>query len=145
MMVSALHQVWRSSHRIPKRAAEESGYRGTMHPHEVQVLQRIIKQKPYLYLDEIQEELFVQTGRSRCYDCSTIWRVLRYQIKYSLQVVTDRAKQQDIEEQNNYLCALQEIVMDPKMAMFIDEMAKDHNCARRRRHWSPRRKTPICN
>lgn len=105
------------------------------------VLRNIVDTQPQLYLEEISAELQEITGVK--YDDSTVWRVLTKRIKYSLQVVVDRAKQVDEQQREDYKNALHETVLFPDMAVFIDETAKDRNSARRRRHWSKRRKTPI--
>lgn len=113
-----------------------------MPPEHIAILQQIVDAHPYYYLDEIREHFFQET-KCRAYSDTTIWWVLRDKLNYSLQVVINRAKQQDLDEQWSYFAALHDIVYQPEMAVFIDETAKDENAARRRRHWSPRQKTPV--
>ena len=84
---------------------------------EQQVLKEIIDQKPYLYLDVIQEELYQRTGGAKFYHGSTIWCTLKKKLRYSLQVVTERARQQDENEHNAYLEALEDIVFDTKILL----------------------------
>ena len=51
-----------------------------------------------IYLDEIAEQLYKRTGCSRRCGYSKIWKILGSKCIYSLQVVSDRAKQGDEEE-----------------------------------------------
>jgi hypothetical protein len=48
-----------------------------------------------------------------------------------------------MEEVEEYIRALEHILANPSMALFVDETAKDRNAARRRRHWSKQCQTPI--
>ena len=128
---------------IRRERRKKRGYRSRMTEEEQRVLEEIVKDYPYLYLDEISEQLYERTGCNKRYHDSTIWRTLKKKCKYSLQVVTERAKQQDQDELDEYHMALHEKVYDPSMVVFIDETARDRNAARRRRHWSKRRKTPL--
>jgi transposase len=121
----------------------KGGYRNSMTLAELEVLQEIVDSYPYLYLDEIRQELYERTGGFNRYSDPTIWRALTKTLGYSLQVVTNRARQQDEEQRDAYLAALRDLVHDPKLVVFIDETAKDLNSARRRRHWSKKQKTPI--
>lgn len=58
-------------------------------------LQELVTEKPWLYLDELQEALFIQGGDLWLVNCSTIWRFLTNQLKWSLTVATGRAVQRD--------------------------------------------------
>jgi DDE superfamily endonuclease len=62
-----------------------------------------------------------------------------------LQVVTDKALQQDENERSRYRykAALSAVLVRPEMVVFIDESHKDKNAARRRRWWSRRGLTPV--
>ena len=59
-------------------------------PEHIDSLKKITIEQPQLYLDEIQTELYRETGE--LWSSSTIWRKLRV-IGYSLQVAVFRAKQ----------------------------------------------------
>ena len=93
-------------------------------------LQRILDLHPEYYLDEFANELAFVTGVK--YSVSTISRVLRYQLDYSLQVCYHRAAQRDAMKRNAYKTALAELLFrgDPKMACFVDETHKDRNASR---------------
>jgi hypothetical protein len=101
---------------------------------DTQVLKEIIDDKPYLYLDEIQEELYLING-GRQMARSTIWRKLVKRLGYSFQVVVSRALQEDDDERDAYIKKIKDIVYDPAMFVYVDETAKDRNASRWRRHW----------
>ena len=86
---------------------------------------------------------FVKSSVFRQEGWLSIWRVLRRRRKCSLQVVADRASEQDAEERAACLSALHIKVFRPEMVVFAGETSKDPNTARRRRHCSKRRKTPL--
>ena len=109
-------------------------------PEHMDALMRISIEQPQLYLDEIQTELYRETGEM--WSSSTIWRKLRV-LGYSLQVAVFRAKQQQQEEVDLYHTRLNDRMNHPRQLLFLDESAKDQSASRRRRALSPRGVTPI--
>jgi hypothetical protein len=128
--------------RRPDRLKRRRNGRNIWTELDTQVLKEIIDDKPYLYRDEIQEELYLLNGGKRLAR-NTMWRKLVKRLGYSLQVVVSWALQQDDEERDAYIKKIKDIVYDPAMAVYVDETAKDRNAARRRRHWRPRGTTPV--
>jgi transposase len=111
-----------------------TGSRNFTKEHET-VLRQIIDNQPQLYLDEIQEELYKETGV--VWHCSTIWRKL-HTIGYSLKLAVFRAKQQSQEEVDAYHIRLLDRMNHPSQLLFLDETARGANASRRRHAWSPR-------
>ena len=62
-------------------------------------LQKIVDDRPQLYLDEVQLEIYYQTGK--LFSATTVWRHL-HTIDYSLKKVVFRARQQKQEEVEDY-------------------------------------------
>jgi len=107
------------------------------------ILKQIIDNHPSWYLDEIQAALLLRNGGKR-FAPSLIWKKMKIELGYSLQVATIQARQQEEEELEAYLDRLHNVVYDPELLVFLDESAKDRNSSRRRRHWSNKwQKTPI--
>ena len=105
------------------------------------ILTHIVDDQPDLYLDEIQNEFMTRTGRWFTQSC--LWKKLCSECRYSLQVSTDRASQQDEEEREDYLRAIGNLCAHPSQLVYIDETQKDRNSSRRRRQWSRRCVTPF--
>jgi transposase len=103
-------------------------------------LEEIVENHPQLYLDEIQLELYHQTGRM--WSSSTIWRKL-HTIGYSLKKAVLRAKQQSQQEVDEYFVRLQDRLGHPRQLIYIDETARSQLASRRPRAWSPFGVTPI--
>ena len=103
-------------------------------------LKRIITEQPALYLDEIQHELYKETGVM--WASSTIWRKIQ-KLGYSLQVAVYRARQQKAEEVALYYVRLNDRVDHPRQVLIIDETARGEKASRKRRALSPRGVTPI--
>ena len=102
----------------------------------IATLKQIIDEKPELYLDEIADKLVEERN---CYlSMSTISRVLKNQVGYSLQVCYEIARQRDEVERMRYKEALRVLVNDVAELVFIDETHKDRNAGRRRRVWGVR-------
>ena len=101
-------------------------------------LKRILEEHPEYYLDEFAAELASVTGMF--YSISTISRVLRNELHYSLQVCYHKAIQQDAVRRDAYKIALAELMYakDARMVIFIDETHKDKSASRRRRAWGRR-------
>jgi hypothetical protein len=77
--------------------------------------------------------------RTKFFHESNVWKMLD-NIDYSLQVVLDRASQRDEAERVWCKIGATEVLLDPSMAVFIDESAKGRNASQWRRHWSVRGK-----
>jgi hypothetical protein len=99
----------------------------------------LIHQSPELYLDELQEQLFIQGGNEWLLHCSTIWRVLKEDFNWSLKVANARAAQRNEDDRNRYRRRMRQ-VHDPAMFIFVDESHRGRNESRRRRAWGPRGK-----
>mmetsp|Transcript_40444 Transcript_40444/g.45125 ORF Transcript_40444/g.45125 Transcript_40444/m.45125 type:complete len:252 (-) Transcript_40444:203-958(-) len=105
------------------------------------ILKQIVDDQPDLYLDEIQKEFMTRTGR--WFSQSWLWKKLCSECRYSLQVSTDRASQQDEEEREDYLRDIGNMCAHPSQLVYIDETQKDRNSSRRHRQWSHRSVTPF--
>jgi len=105
------------------------------------ILTQIVDDQPDLYLDEIQKEFMTRTGR--WFSQSWLWKKLCSECRYSLQVSTDRASQQDEEEREDYLRNIGNLCAHPSQLVYIDESQKDRNSSRRRRQWFRRSVTPF--
>ena len=114
----------------------KSGYRGEMGEENVGMLKEIAKEKPWLYLDEFQEELQRRCGRK--FSCPTIHRTLVKRCNWSLTLAFETAAQQNQIERAKHLAQLRDITADPRCFIFIDETAKDRKASRRSRLWHPR-------
>jgi hypothetical protein len=104
-------------------------------------LKHIVDLEPGLYLDELVDRMETVTGKRWHY--SVIWDKLRNQVGYSLQVVSDKAAEMDVEERESYMEAVKAAVIRPEMLVYIDETHKDRSSSRRRRWWSRRGRTPV--
>lgn len=110
--------------------------RSTFTDHDNTELKRIIRDKPYLYLDEIQKEMR-DCCFGRVWHPSTLWRQLR-RLGYSLKNAVIRARQACIEEQDRFKLRLAENVSNPRQYIVLDEVHKSANEALRGRGWSLR-------
>ena len=111
-----------------------SGLRSFTKEDEVK-LEAIIKDQPQLYLDEIQELLFQDTGK--VWKTNMIWRHM-HTLGYSLKVAISEASQQDQKEIDLYHSRIMQVVSHLRQLIFVDETAKSANASRRRRVWSLR-------
>jgi hypothetical protein len=93
---------------------------------DIECLGCIIHNKPWLYLDEIQEELLYE--RSKFFHESNVWKMLD-DIDYSLQVLTEPTSQHDEAERLRYKIGVTKILLDPSMAIFIDDNSKGRNAS----------------
>ena len=98
----------------------------------IDMLIEIVTRTPWLYLDEISEEL-----DKRCrvqylpgYCCS----ILKCR-GYSLQVMRRVARQRDENQRFRYFLALSRIMRRPSRVVFADEVGQDGRGSRRRRGW----------
>ena len=99
-------------------------------------LSTIIDESPELYLDEIAEELAINTGVHL--PLSTLYYTIKHRLNYSLQVCYESAKQRDEIERERYKEALKHLVNDVEQVIVIDETHKDKRASRRRRAWGRR-------
>jgi len=116
-------------------------YRGRWNSRQRLMLQQIVDEHPEFYLDEIQFCLYKMGGGwwSRSY----IWKKLRYELRYSLQMATTRSYDIDVVERDKFMRRVKEIIIHARQLMFLDETAKGKNSGRRRRHWSRQGLTPF--
>jgi transposase len=104
-------------------------------------LDKIICDKPYLYLDEIQKEM-MNACNQKVWHTSTLWRQLRRR-GYTLQKAVFRARQRSEEERLRFMSRLESNTMHPRQYIVIDEAHKSTNEARRNRAWSLKGVTPV--
>ena len=109
---------------------------------QTKLLKTIIDQYPDYYLDEIQEAMYASPDGG-WWATTTLWRKLREELRYSLQVATDKSFVVNEEEQQEYQKALEERILRPNQLIYIDESQKDRNSSRRRRSWSKRGQSPF--
>lgn len=81
------------------------------------VLQNVINRRPWLYLDEIREELSLLSGVY--VSCSTIWKVLTKEMKHSLQIAQFAAKQQNDLDRALHQNTLYNVTTDPAQFCFL--------------------------
>lgn len=125
-----------------RRKLRPSGTRATSFSQEDNTkLKRIIRDKPYLYLDEIQKEMKECCG-GKVWHTSTLWRQMR-RLGYSLQKAVFRARLQCRKEQERFMLRLEENTAHPRQYLVIDEVHKSANEARRERAWGIRGVTPV--
>ena len=99
-------------------------------------VKQIVDEHPEFYLDEIQQSLFIN---SNVYlSISTIYRILKDKLNYSLQVCHEAAAQRNKLEREQYRTALECLVSHPNQLVFVDETHKDRQASRRRKAWGPR-------
>ena len=101
----------------------------------VEFIRSTVDEAPHLYLDEIQVRVQRKFGKSP--SISTIWRILRHKLNYTLRVYNEKASQRDEELRHEFRIQLAQ-TSDPARFIFVDETAKDRNASRRRRAWAPR-------
>ena len=99
-------------------------------------LKIVVDREPWLYLDEIQRNLHIETGMF--FSTGHICKKMRDALGYSLKAISEKAIQQCLAERASYLAARTYAVKDPKMCVFINESHKSLNASRRRRFWGPK-------
>ena len=99
----------------------------------VGVLRKILADHPEFYLDEFVEELFCRTGI--LYHPSTVWRLLKKRLGYSLKVYAPIAKQRNEYIRTKYKSAINRLVKHIEQCLFIDESSKNRNASRRNKAW----------
>ena len=70
----------------------------------VQTLDDIVSDKPEYYIDEIAEELARRTGVHLPF--STVYRVLKEKLEYSMQVCFEIAAQRDAMERDRFIAGV---------------------------------------
>lgn len=115
--------------------------RGRWQKRHTEALTKIVEEEGDLFLDEILDMFISETGD--WFDPATIWKHLVSTCGYSLQVVTDKANQASLQDQQEYLRCIEEILLYPEMLVFLDETQKDRNSSRRRRMWSLKGQSPF--
>ena len=103
---------------------------------DLKYLKSIVDDKPYLFLDEIQDKL--QKYRGKRFLAKEIWKKLTINFNYSLKVAFEKALQKNEEERKAYLMTRQQLLKNLEMAIFIDETQKGQQAARRQRLWTKR-------
>ena len=99
-------------------------------------VKHIVDEHPEFYLDEIQTSLCVN---SHVYlSLTTVHRILKEKLGYSLQVCHAAARQRDEFQREQYKAALEGLVSHPNQLVFVDETHKDQQASRRRKAWGAR-------
>ena len=92
----------------------------------------IVTATPWLYLEEISEELEKECGvfyrPGLCYD------TLQH-LGFSLKVMRRKARQRDEQKRYRYFLALSKVVTRAAQLVFADEVGQDGRGSRRRRGW----------
>jgi transposase len=121
--------------RLPRKR-----WPGIMPSHHRDLLLGIVDEKPWLFLDEIADELrerglllFEVADYSENY----IYKVL-VRNGYSLKTMRQRAAQRDESQRLEYWTVLLEECWHPCQLLFADETARDDRALRRRRGWGQR-------
>ena len=92
--------------------------------HDTRHLKNIIKYMPHLYVYEITERMQIMSGRY--WSQSYIYKNLR-KLGWSLQVVSERARQIDLQERANYKYALHYYLKHPRQLITLDETYRGKN------------------
>jgi transposase len=95
----------------------------------------IVTRKPWMYLDEISEELRGLCGVT--YNPGLCYTTLKRH-GYVLKVMRRKARQRDEEKRFEYFLALSDVMTSPAQLVFADEVGQDGRGSRRRRGWGPR-------
>ena len=94
----------------------------------IHCVQEIIDDHPEFYLDKIQATICIRL--SIFLSITTIYRILKDRLGYTLQVCYDSAAQKNANEQAVYQTADQ--------LVFVDETHKDKHGSRGMKAWGPR-------
>lgn len=100
----------------------------------VEYILALLRERPTLYLDEIQYNLAMTHGIA--VSLATLVRTLR-RMHYSNKAVTKVAHERDDLRRAAFMNRIAEIITDPYMLMFADESAVDKRTSARRRGWAP--------
>jgi transposase len=125
--VLTFFQTWYHVGKLPRGAK-----RLKMPDAHVEMLLEIVKATPWLYLDEISEEL--QRRCSLYYRPGYCFCMLERK-GYSLKVMRRVARQRDENKRFEYFLAVGKIMSRPSQLVFADEVGQDGRGSRRRRGW----------
>ena len=139
-MVEILSGVWLYSSQMDT-AKRKRTYTTNWRKRHTKWLKAIIHLYSDYYLDEIQDEIYKSQGW--WWSTTTIWRKLRQDLKYSLQVATDKSFVTNEKEQKEYQKAFEERIIWPNQLLYIDESQKDCNSLQRRWLWCRRGQIPF--
>lgn len=99
------------------------------------ILKEIVRVKPWLYLDEFQLELQARSGV--LVSTAAIYKVLVNELRWSLQIAAESAKEKNEIDRAAHLATLNCITDNPRQFVFVDETSKDNKVAFRPRIWQP--------
>lgn len=103
-------------------------------------LKAIADNSPHLFLDEIQLIMRRKFGKS--WHTATLWREM-YRQGYSLQKAVFYARQRSENLRQEFRVRRDGLLLDPRMAIWVDETHKSANESRRRRGWAKRSNPPV--
>jgi len=103
-------------------AGKKTGRRRTLTPADVSFIKGLLIQKHTMYIDEIQQHLFLHHGAS--VSITTIFQTLHH-LDFSNKAISAQALEQNEMCHAHYMNCIGAEVPDPKMLMFIDEAAKN--------------------
>ena len=119
-----------------RRMKRKYTYSSTITSSLVRCIKDIVDEHPEFYLDEVQATIC--TRLSLYISISTIYRILKDKIGYTLQVCYESAAQRNENERALYRTALECLVSRADQVVFVDETHKDKHASRRRKAWGPR-------
>ena len=93
---------------------------------------------PGIYVDELRSEVRRTFPEVSNVSLSTVMRVLRFDLGYTLKVMTKRAYEARAPQIDLYFSELQNWYWFPEQLLFIDETSKDAKSAYRKRGWGQR-------
>jgi transposase len=100
---------------------------------DLDLVKSLLGQEPTMYLDELQDELFIRRGV--VVSVPTLLRSLR-RLHFSRKSVSIRALERNDMDRAIYMNHFAEMVTDPAMIMFIDEAARNKKNPSRKMGWS---------
>jgi hypothetical protein len=118
---------------LKKRLGTDRGRSGSMPKEAVDTLASLIKDKPWLYLDEVQQYL-AWAG----HECSrtAVWRAMTTRLNLTRKKMETRARQRRLELRNEFRSAMRNIPVDK--VIWVDEMHADANLGQRTHGWGPK-------
>lgn len=103
----------------------------------VRKLRDILTTSPELYLDEMQEALYLYGGPMWMFSLKAIWTTLRHRLGWSLKKFAQLSRSRDLSLRLSFKARMY-CYHDPKMFVFVDETNRELGDERRRRGWGPR-------
>ncbi|KAJ6517588.1 hypothetical protein DFH09DRAFT_1429048, partial [Mycena vulgaris] len=113
--------------------ANRSGRTRLLNSTDIKYILALVEQCHTIYIDEIQEKLLSQRGVS--VSTTTLLRTLR-RLEFSRKCVSVRAIERNDLSRSAYMNHIADIIPDPNMLMFIDEVAKNDRTSGRPKGWS---------